>query len=766
MKLRPVPTEGIIGTTALREAKAGEFSQVSALINDALRKSYPNHYLYACAFYADRVIVNHDSRLWAYPYTLSDTNQVTIGAPTEVVLEHISVALREALNDNPAGGGGEGNGVGEDHPGAGCFIEAIASKDGEPKNRYLVRVIKAGLSGNKINYSASVLREAAPLFNGARVFAKSDLEHNQGGGKDVRQIIGRLVESRFVEAKGGGELQAVLEVLESSAMSATLRESVERGMSDDLFGLSIDAKGISKQKGRFREAVSIDKVASVDLIVEPGAGGQIIRFVEAMQENDTMLRQQMLTAIAKRNRALATKLENATDEEVLTHYTEAMAQPERNQVDPTEIETRLVTIEARSHARAVLAGSKLPKATVDRLNTNFRESASLTVEDVDTAIKTETDYLTTLREAGKVTGLGEPRVEAGEDRSEKVSKMFDDFFDPTKRVMSFRECYINVTGDRDVTGLMQNCDKSLMREALGGENFREAISAATFSDILGSAITRAMLRDYGALEAYQDWRFLVDVVPVRDFRTNERTRMGGYGNLPAVAENGSYDALTSPGDDKATYAVSKRGGTETISLETIANDDVGVLRRIPTSLARAAGRTLYEFVFDFLKDNAAIYDAVALFHGAHANLGTAALAAATYAASRLRMKRQVELTSNKRLGITARHLIVPGDLEEAAFDMFVRNTNNDETFVQSRKPTVHVVDYWTDANNWYVTADRADVPMIELGFYGGSEEPEIFVQDNPTQGSLFSNDQIKYKIRHVYGGAVTDFRGLDGNVVA
>ncbi len=242
--------------------------------------------------------------------------------------------------------------------------------------------------------------------------------------------------------------------------------------------------------------------------------------------------------------------------------------------------------------------------------------------------------------------------------------------------------------------------------------------------------------------------------------------MGGYGNLPAVAENGSYDALTSPGDDKATYAVSKRGGTETISLETIANDDVGVLRRIPTSLARAAGRTLYEFVFDFLKDNAAIYDAVALFHGAHANLGTAALAAATYAASRLRMKRQVELTSNKRLGITARHLIVPGDLEEAAFDMFVRNTNNDETFVQSRKPTVHVVDYWTDANNWYVTADRADVPMIELGFYGGSEEPEIFVQDNPTQGSLFSNDQIKYKIRHVYGGAVTDFRGLDGNVVA
>lgn len=255
------------------------------------------------------------------------------------------------------------------------------------------------------------------------------------------------------------------------------------------------------------------------------------------------------------------------------------------------------------------------------------------------------------------------------------------------------------------------------------------------------------------------------MVPVTDFRTQERTRVGGYGNLPAVAENGSYDPLTTPGDDKATYAVTKRGGTETISLEAVANDDVGVLRRIPLALATAAGRTLYEFVYNFLATNPTIYDGVALFHASHNNLGTAALDATTFAAARLAIKKQTELSSSKRLGITLRHLAVPSDLEEAAFNLFVRNTNQDETFVQSRKPTVHVVDYWTDANNWFATADNAQVPLIEIGFYGG-EEPALFIQDNPTQGSLFSNDQIKYKIRHVYSGAVRDFRGFYGAIVA
>ena len=74
--------------------------------------------------------------------------------------------------------------------------------------------------------------------------------------------------------------------------------------------------------------------------------------------------------------------------------------------------------------------------------------------------------------------------------------------------------------------------------------------------------------------------------------------------------------------------------------------------------------------------------------------------------------------------------------------------------------------YWTDANDWYLAADPDDIPCIEVGFLDGREEPELFVQDNPTVGSLFTHDKIAYKIRHVYGGDVLDHRGLYKAAVA
>ena len=135
-------------------------------------------------------------------------------------------------------------------------------------------------------------------------------------------------------------------------------------------------------------------------------------------------------------------------------------------------------------------------------------------------------------------------------------------------------------------------------------------------------------------------------------------------------------------------------------------------------------------------------------------------------AGRLAMLQQAELSSADRLGIAAKNLLVPTDLEETAFDLFRKQTNNDTDFVESLQMNVLPVWYWTDANNWYLTADKLDVPLIEVGFLDGNEEPEIFVQDTPNQGSLFSNDQIVYKIRHIYNGAVKDYRGFQGNVVA
>jgi hypothetical protein len=72
---------------------------------------------------------------------------------------------------------------------------------------------------------------------------------------------------------------------------------------------------------------------------------------------------------------------------------------------------------------------------------------------------------------------------------------------------------------------------------------------------------------------------------------------------------------------------------------------------------------------------------------------------------------------------------------------------------------------WADASDWYVLAEPGQIEMVELGFLHGPEEPELLIQDGPTLASVFTNDAISWKIRHVFGGGFLDYRGGFGAIV-
>lgn len=762
-----IPAEGIVGARLI-EAAATEVRAVLNLVMRALvQAGHVPDYASPEAVYPDRVVVYKDGRYYAYPFTVADDNTVTIGAPREVVMQHVDAAARmtEARQAGTIG----------------AFLEAV----GEPAGGvWLIRVIRAGESGNRNYYPDAVLRDAVRLVEGARVFEKSDAEHVAAGspgnlvppGKSFRNLVGKLVNARFVEGAtpDSGEIQAELHLIQPDGeVAVRVREAHARGMSD-LFGFSIDAdakaKVVTRGGRKLRAATQITKVNSVDLIVEPGAGGALLRIVEAqatpsVEDEDMALRQRMIEAIKAHNPQFDDA--TATDEQIEAAFLEAKRTP-APAAAPAADSAALASvrlIEARLVARDLIGAAKLPQPAKDRLTQRFTEAQTpFAAADVSKAIEDERAYLARFTESGKpVIHFDEaPRVE---DRSVKIGEMLDSFFNRKDGVHSFKECYIEITGDRHITGQLQSCDMARMRESLG-ERFVEALSSSSWANVLGDSVARRMLADYAGLTDLQAWRRIADAVPVTDFRTQERGRIGGYGNLPGVNQAGAYAALTSPSDEKATYALTKRGGTESITLEMITNDDVGSIRRIPTELALAAANTLYEFVMDFVRTNALIYDGVALAAAGHNNLGAAALDATSFAAARLAMLKQTRAGSLKRLNLTPRTLLVPPELQEAAFNLFVRNQNNDKTFIQTVNPEVIAVPYWTDANDWAVVADPRQIPTIEVGFLNGREEPELFVQDMPNVGSLFSNDQVTYKIRHIYSGAVMDYRGFYKAVVA
>lgn len=759
------------GFDRLTEAVTTEYGALLDLVRQALREKvrgtpgYSDYYVDVQGIWPDRVVCRLNGRLWSYPYSVQADNTIQVGDGAEVVLSF--QAVREA---------------------AAAAGDATFREAADGSGAIECTLIRAGTSLNLNYYSDQVLRDSVALFEGVRVFRKADAVHTAGGGKDVDALLGGVYGVHFVEGAGADSGRLVGTFRPLSDADPTVQkmvEAVKRGMTG-LMGLSIDAEARVKKTKRggktVREATAFTRVHSVDLIVEPGAGGGLDRLTEATdptpeqhEDGENMvIKQRLFEAIKARDaaRAATIDLDKISDEDLMKVYEAVMATPAATPAagagaqrtteaatgdDAPITRAELATHQARLYAASALATSNLPQIARDKLRADLMARDRLTEAAVDDAIKAEREYLARFTESGRPTG-GLPRIEVG-DRRAVIADMLDAFFDPAHKnhrdVRSFKECYVEMTGDRDITG---RPDRARLTESIGTD---------TFANALGNSITRRLQTLYRDYVEYDAWRAVTTQTSVTDYRLQERTQIGGFGDLPTVAERGAFTALADPSDAKATYSVAKRGGLAQLTLEGIKNDDVGAIRRVPLELARAAKRTLYKFVMNFFAANAAIYDSVALYHASHGNLAVAALDATQLAAHRLLMKKQTGRDTATRMGVGPKFLLVPDDLFETAYNLFNRNTNLDETFVQNMKLTIIAVPTWTDTNDWVTLADPNDIPVLEIGFLDGQEEPTLLTQDSPTEGSVFTNDVISYKMRHPYGGTilVDGFKGTTKAVV-
>lgn len=680
-----------------------------------------------------------------------------------------------------------------------AILREAADADGW---QWQVVLIAPGLSRNGVFYPAEVLREAAALFEGVRALSRSDEGHLADKEKSVENIVGWFDQVQYTE--GVGLVGTFHITADADWLRLKIRSAWDQGKTD-LVQFSIVASGTGKRQvvdGKLVTYVeAITHAEFVDTVVNAAAGGRVLSLVasQGAQKGAEML-EQLLKLLEAKRPDLHAKIDkaNVTEAQVLLLLNEAVlptptptptpAPTPAPAADPArlaEAETRLsereraidqrfALADARIALREAMSACVLPQAARDRIRSQFQArldaGTAFTEAELTTAIDAERAYLGQLHQTGVVRGFG-PGVasslhitEAVEDKWPEMLDAFFDYRNPERKskVHSFKECYVAITGDSRVTGRLSEATN-----LHGAYALRESISTSTFDQLLADALNKQLVREYLRLNL-TEWRAIVDVVPANDFKTRHRVRLGGYANLPAVSQGAAYAALTSPTDEEATYAVSKRGGTEDLTLEAIRNDDVGGIRLIPVRLARAAAQTLHEFVFDLLATNPTIYDGVALGHASHANLGTTAFAAAEYMVRRRMMRDQTELDSAKALGLLPANLIIPNELEETAYNAFRQDTNLEPRLAQTNqvRPRIILVDYWTDATNWFQVCDPMNCPTIEVAFLDGREEPEIFVQDMPEVGSMFTNDKRTYKIRHVYGGAWVDYRGVQVAIVA
>lgn len=699
----------------------------------------------------------------------------------------------------------------------GRVLERLADTE-DGRRRFAVRIIQAGMSLNRRHYPEAVLHAAAPLYEGAQAFdhhrTEDELETST-----VRGLVGYY---RNVTAAEGG-LDAELHILPAAnhiaealdvsidAVGAGLRPLV--GISHDVLA-ELTSTVIDGE--RVDEATSIARVLSADIVADPAAGGRASRVLAGgtdplnpptpnQGENTVTLAEllALLRAAAPAQRAdlIQTHADTITGFGLTADdVTRLVNDPEPpagdgddgkgddgNGDDGNNADDReLVTAGAPAAegglrlARESVMGRMVVERAVGDANLPPRMVAVLTrqlpAQFTEAEVAARVAQVRTMTEAIEASGLTPTVQVTAEDRDRRAERLYQMLAGNYREgYRSLRQAFAEVTGIDRVDLIDGDLPAMILRESYAtgprqGTTRRasESIDSTTWGQVLGDSITRRLLDVYRSPN-YGAWRGIVSsVVGRNDFRTNRLTRMGGYGTLPGVNEGAPYQPLTSPPDEEATYAITKRGGTEDLTLETIANDDMRAVQRIPVALGRAAAMTLFRAVMDTITGNPVIYDSLNLFDAGHANTDANALSQTALSTGRRKMRDQAAYgVAQDILGVTPRLMLVPNELEELAFQLTtsgVAITNTNDATVPNinaaRNLTYQVIDYWTSATAWYLIADPAEVDTVEVGFYQGREDPELFVQDDPRTGAVFDSDRITYKIRHIYGLTVIDYRGF------
>ncbi len=407
-----------------------------------------------------------------------------------------------------------------------------------------------------------------------------------------------------------------------------------------------------------------------------------------------------------------------------------------------------------------LTESKLPMPAQSIVREHFNGNVA-DDKAVDGFIAKVRESYAAFASIGRETGS----IEVGRNSQDKLQLAMDAMMGvkealKDKGVRAFRglrEAYSYCTGDREMTFSQ-------------GGFFRvsEAIATTDFPNILLSSLTKKLIQDYIEFQIVPNLEKLYTTTRLGDYKPQDRVRLGYLSDLPTVAEAGVYTELAKPTDEKITYSILKKGGLLTISEETIRNDDLQKIAQFPNRMARAARHTLATFISNFfITPPNYDPDGLAWFHATHTNTGVTALSSAELDTRAIALAKQSEKDSTNRLGLTLDWIMIPIDLRPAAMQIN-RNmlaTNNWYQKFGVNEENIIVNPLLTDVNDWYGGTMQGNAPFLEIGFLDGYETPQIFLANLPTQGTQFTNDQLQYKVKFVFGGKPIDFRGVFKEVV-
>lgn len=293
-------------------------------------------------------------------------------------------------------------------------------------------------------------------------------------------------------------------------------------------------------------------------------------------------------------------------------------------------------------------------------------------------------------------------------------------------------------------------------------------STISLSGILSNVANKSLLDAYSAVESVVG-RFCA-LTDVNDFKTVTRYRMTGQGTFEKVGPDGElkHAQLT---EESYTNQVDTYGKIIALTRQMMINDDLGAFLQIPRILGRQSALAVESAVFTLLLSNPASF-----FSVGHKNLQTGAGSALSIAALTKAEQSFLDQTDadGKPILISPAILLVPTALKVTAQQLMTETRVNETTTTDKPKTADNPhAGKWiplaspylnaqglsgSSATAWYLFANPADVPAIEIAYLRGQRTPTI--ESGETD---FDTLGMKWRGYFDFGVAMQDWRAAVKN---
>jgi hypothetical protein len=253
---------------------------------------------------------------------------------------------------------------------------------------------------------------------------------------------------------------------------------------------------------------------------------------------------------------------------------------------------------------------------------------------------------------------------------------------------------------------------------------KAAWATHAISGILSSTVNKFLLAGFNGVES--SWRSISSVRSVNDFKALTSYRLNGSMKFQPVAPGGE---LKNAGvsDESRTISASTFGVMTSVTRTDLINDDLGALTAVPQRIGRGGALTLNDtFWAEFQANHNTWYTS------GRGNLESAAGALSLNNLKKLATRfRKLKDPDGNPVAVDPRVLLVPADLEIGAAEIMGSallvggSSAGPNVNVLAGRYQVVSTSYLSSLEDYYLVANPADLPAMEVAFLNGVQSPIV-----------------------------------------